>query len=152
MIIVLEKNRTRIRAGHSTYADVIATCNAGVIVEGSEVWIASTSKDQVRKGDKWLHVTRINGVPAKGWLALIHNGVVMAKPQEKTPKKAQNKAQDKTQEKVKDKVQEKAQDTQDKPQPDTPPTPSKTTTVKILKAVVTYSEDGVIKTETLVPE
>lgn len=71
-------NNTRLRDGHSTYDDKIASYNAGQLIRGDEVWEAPADGSEVKKGDKWLHVTHVDGVALaeneRGWMAYIHKG------------------------------------------------------------------------------
>lgn len=69
-------NGTRIRTDHTTYAAVIASYSYGQLVVGDEMWEAPADGSEVKKGDKWLHVTHVDGVPVavQGWMAYIHKG------------------------------------------------------------------------------
>jgi hypothetical protein len=68
---------TRMRTDHSTFASVIASYNRGQLIVGDEVWEAPADGSEVKKGDKWLHVTSVDGVNVtdRGWMAYIHKGV-----------------------------------------------------------------------------
>lgn len=67
---------TRLREDHNTFAGVITSYGATALVQGDELWIAPADGNEVKKGDKWLHVTHVNGNPVtQGWMAYIHKGV-----------------------------------------------------------------------------
>lgn len=85
MIIKPIENGTRIRAGHTTFAGVLTSKDAGTIVEGEEVWEAEADGNQVKKGDKWLHVARAGGVAINGWMAIIHLGFRICEIVENSP-------------------------------------------------------------------
>lgn len=68
-------NGTRLRKDHTTFAEVINSYNRGRVVVGDEVWEATADGREVHKGDKWLHVISVDGVPANGWMAIRHKGV-----------------------------------------------------------------------------
>ena len=72
-------NGTRIRTDHNTFATVITSYNRGQLVVGDEIWEAPADGPEVKKGDKWLHVTSVGGVivPDRGWMAYIHKGVAV---------------------------------------------------------------------------
>jgi hypothetical protein len=75
-------NLTRLRNMHSTKGEIISIHNIGAVVLGDEVWIAkvnATDGSNTKAGDKWLLVKSINGVPAVGWMAIIHNGSAICK-------------------------------------------------------------------------
>lgn len=68
---------TRLRTDHTTFASVITSYGRGQLIVGDEVWEAPADGNEVRKGDKWLHVTSVDGVnlAKTGWMAYIHKGV-----------------------------------------------------------------------------
>lgn len=69
---------TRMRSGHDVFAKVIIPDLAATdLLEGTDVWEAPADGVEVRKGDKWLYVTKRNGktLSAQGWTAYIHKGV-----------------------------------------------------------------------------
>jgi hypothetical protein len=68
---------TRVRSNHDVYSGVISSHNAGLVVIGDDVWTALADGAEVRKGDKWLLVSSVDGVPlqVRGWMAIIHKGV-----------------------------------------------------------------------------
>ena len=68
---------TRIRTDHSTFGSVITSVARGQLVVGDELWEATADGTEVKKGDKWLHVTSVDGVNLTdmGWMAYIHKGV-----------------------------------------------------------------------------
>jgi GH25 family lysozyme M1 (1,4-beta-N-acetylmuramidase) len=73
-------NDMALRPNHSTANVAIARYAAGqtwygdlIYIVPEDVYSASSVKIQYR-GDKWLHVTRINSTPVDGWVALIHKG------------------------------------------------------------------------------
>lgn len=70
-------NGTRLRTDHNTFASVITSYNTNQLVVGDEIWEAPADGDEVKKGDKWLHVISVDGVPVseKGWMAYIHKGI-----------------------------------------------------------------------------
>ena len=70
-------NGTRLRADHNTFADVIASYNAGVTLSGDDIWTAPADGPEVKAGDQWLHVTNLGGSPLQtpGWTAIVHKGV-----------------------------------------------------------------------------
>jgi hypothetical protein len=67
---------TRMRKDHSTFAAVITSYARGQVVVGDEIWEAPADGNEVKKGDKWLHVTSVDGVNVaeRGWMAYIHKG------------------------------------------------------------------------------
>lgn len=68
-------NGTRLRFAHTTFSSVITSYNRGQLVVGDEVWEAPADGNEVKKGDKWLHVLSVDGVAAPdGWMAIIHKG------------------------------------------------------------------------------
>jgi hypothetical protein len=74
------KNETRLRDIHSTNGDVIGSYNAGAVIVGDDVWTAEANArdgSNTKAGDKWLLVKSINGVPASGWIAIIHNNTTI---------------------------------------------------------------------------
>lgn len=68
---------TRMRADHSTFSSVIASYTRGQLIVGDEIWEAPADGSEVKKGDKWLKVTSVDGVNVaeRGWMAYIHKGV-----------------------------------------------------------------------------
>ena len=66
---------TRMRSDHNTFASVIASYTRGQLIVGDELWEAPADGNEVRKGDKWLKVTSVDGVivAERGWMAYIHN-------------------------------------------------------------------------------
>ncbi|KAA0256722.1 MAG: hypothetical protein DPW18_20690 [Chloroflexi bacterium] len=70
-------NGTRLRTDHNVFAAVITSYNRGQLIVGDEVWEAPADGSEVKKGDKWLHVTSVDGVnlTERGWMAYIHKGV-----------------------------------------------------------------------------
>jgi len=70
-------NGTRLRTDHNVFAGVIASYNRGQLVIGDLVWEAPADGSEVKKGDKWLQVTLVDGEapPEIGWMAYIHKGV-----------------------------------------------------------------------------
>jgi hypothetical protein len=82
------KNDTRLRDIHSTNGQVISSYNIGDIILGDDVWTAevdATDGSNIKAGDKWLLAKNINGVPAAGWMAIIHNGIAICKIVETPP-------------------------------------------------------------------
>jgi hypothetical protein len=70
-------NGTRLRVDHNTFALVITSYNANQLVKGDEIWEAPADGNEVKKGDKWLKVTSVDGVPVSqeaSWMAYIHKG------------------------------------------------------------------------------
>lgn len=69
-------NGTRLRTDHSTFSSVITSYNRGQLIVGDEIWEAPADGSEVKKGDKWLHATSVDGVNLtdQGWMALIHKG------------------------------------------------------------------------------
>ena len=67
---------TRMRKDHSTFAAVVTSFARGQVVVGDEIWEAPADGSEVKKGDKWLHVTSVDGVNVteRGWMAYIHKG------------------------------------------------------------------------------
>lgn len=70
----------RIRDQHTTFGTVLSTIQAaGSIMFGTELWTAPADGNEVRAGDQWLYVTKVNGVALpdaqRGWMAYIHKGV-----------------------------------------------------------------------------
>lgn len=67
---------TRMRKDHTTFAAVIVSYARGQVVVGDEIWEAPADGSEVKKGDKWLHVTSVDGVNVteRGWMAYIHKG------------------------------------------------------------------------------
>jgi hypothetical protein len=69
-------NSTRLRTDHTTYSAVITSYGAGRVVEGIEFWVASVDGSEVKAGDKWLRVLRVDGLDVTpGWMAYTHKGV-----------------------------------------------------------------------------
>ncbi len=68
---------TRMRTDHNVFASVIASYTRGQLVVGDEIWEAPADGSEVKKGDKWLKVTSVDGVNVdeRGWMAYIHKGV-----------------------------------------------------------------------------
>lgn len=68
---------TRMRSDHNTFASVVASFGRGQLIVGDEIWEAPADGTEVKKGDKWLHVTSVDGVNVteRGWMAYIHKGV-----------------------------------------------------------------------------
>jgi hypothetical protein len=67
---------TRLRADHSTFAAVITSYGRGQLIVGDELWESPADGSEVKKGDKWLHVTSVDGInlTERGWMAYIHKG------------------------------------------------------------------------------
>jgi hypothetical protein len=65
------------RSDHNVFASVIASYNRGQLIVGDELWTAPADGNEVKKGDKWLKVSSVDGVivAERGWMALIHKGV-----------------------------------------------------------------------------
>ena len=53
---------TRMRKDHNTFAAVITSFVRGQVVVGDEIWEAPADGNEVKKGDKWLRVTSVDGV------------------------------------------------------------------------------------------
>ncbi len=72
-------NGTRLRTDHNVFATVIKSYNRGQLIVGNEVWEAEADGVEVKRGDKWLHVTSVDGVNLtdRGWMAIIHKGVAV---------------------------------------------------------------------------
>lgn len=70
---------TRLRTDHTTFAAVITSYGRGQLVVGDELWEAPADGNEVKKGDKWLHITSVDGVnlTERGWMAYIHKGVAI---------------------------------------------------------------------------
>jgi len=70
-------NGTRLRSDHNTFSSVVTSYNRGQLIVGDEIWEATVDGSEVKKGDKWLHVTSVDGVNLtdQGWMAYIHKGV-----------------------------------------------------------------------------
>lgn len=70
-------NGTRMRTDHNVFAGVITSYNRAQLVVGDEIWEAPADGSEVKKGDKWLRVTSVDGVNVteRGWMAYIHKGV-----------------------------------------------------------------------------
>ena len=70
---------TRLRTDHTTFAAVITSYGRGQLVVGDQIWEAPADGNEVKKGDKWLHVTSVDGVnlTEAGWMAYIHKGVAI---------------------------------------------------------------------------
>lgn len=68
---------TRMRSDHNTFSSVIASYGRGQLVVGDEIWEAPADGSEVKKGDKWLRVSSVDGVNVteRGWMAYIHKGV-----------------------------------------------------------------------------
>ena len=75
-------NGTRIRTEHSTYTKVLGSVNAGIALEGDELWTAPADGSYVKKGDQWLHVTYGN---LAGWMAYTYLGQPICKDLKTTP-------------------------------------------------------------------
>lgn len=87
---IVINNGTRLRTGHDVFSTVIdvdstlanvQSFNANDKLQGDEVWEAPADGSEVKKGDKWLHVTKRNGnpIPVMGWTAITHKGVAVCK-------------------------------------------------------------------------
>lgn len=74
-------NGTRLRKDHTTFSAVITSYNRGQTIVGDSVWEAPADGNEVRKGDKWLHVVSVDGVnvPEPGWMAYVHKGLPICK-------------------------------------------------------------------------
>jgi hypothetical protein len=72
-------NGTRLREDRNVFARVINSYNRGQLVVGDELWEATADGSEVKKGDKWLRVTSVDGVnlTERGWMAYIHKGVAV---------------------------------------------------------------------------
>ncbi len=72
-------NGTRMRTDHNVFAAVITSYNRAQLVVGDEIWEAPADCSEVKKGDKWLRVTSVDGVDVteRGWMAYIHKGVAV---------------------------------------------------------------------------
>lgn len=72
-------NGTRLREDRNVFARVISSYNRGQLVVGDEIWEAPADGNEVKKGDKWLRVTSVDGVnlTERGWMAFIHKGVAV---------------------------------------------------------------------------
>ena len=70
---------TRLRKDHSVFADVVTSFNANAVLKGDDVWIAPADGNEVKKGDKWLHVYEADGkrLITLGWTAIVHKGVAI---------------------------------------------------------------------------
>ena len=80
------QNGTRLRTDHNVFAAVIdvdpiaaniQSFNSGDVLVGDDLWEAPADGSEVKKGDKWVHVTHRNGVALKtvGWTAYIHKAL-----------------------------------------------------------------------------
>lgn len=72
------KSGTRLRTDHNVFAGVIiGDLSSADTLQGDVVWIAPADGLEVKKNDKWLHVTHRNGeeLAEKGWTAIIHKNV-----------------------------------------------------------------------------
>jgi len=67
-------NGTRMRSDHTTFASVVSSYGRGQLIVGDEIWEAPADGSEVKKGDKWLHVSSVDGinVTERGWMAYIH--------------------------------------------------------------------------------
>lgn len=72
-------NGTRLRTDHNVFASIITSYNRGQLIVGDELWEAPADGNEVKKGDKWLRVTSVDGVnlTERGWMAYIHKGVAV---------------------------------------------------------------------------
>lgn len=72
-------NGTRLREDRNVFARVISSYNRGQLIVGDELWEAPADGSEVKKGDKWLRVTSVDGVnlTERGWMAYIHKGVAV---------------------------------------------------------------------------
>lgn len=68
---------TRMRTDHNVFGSVITSYGRGQLVVGDEIWEAPADGSEVKKGDKWLKVTSVDGVNVaeSGWMAYIHKGI-----------------------------------------------------------------------------
>ncbi len=68
---------TRMRSDHNTFSSVVASYGRGQLIVGDEIWEALADGSEVKKGDKWLRVTSVDGInlTERGWMAYIHKGV-----------------------------------------------------------------------------
>ncbi len=67
---------TRMRTDHNVFASVVASYGRGQLIVGDELWEAPADGNEVKKGDKWIRVTSVDGVNVaeRGWMAYIHKG------------------------------------------------------------------------------
>ena len=65
-----------LRLDHNTWSGKIGSIPVNSTVQGEEVWIAAQTSATAAIGDKWLRVKMIDGIPADGWVAIIHLGHV----------------------------------------------------------------------------
>lgn len=72
---------TRLRPDHNVFGVAITSYNPPALIGGNELWEAQLDGSEVKKGDKWLKVTHVNGLPVakSGWMALVHKGVAICK-------------------------------------------------------------------------
>jgi lysozyme len=69
---------TRMRSDHTVFAGVLKTdLKPTDLIIGDEVWTAAADGLEVKKGDTWMKVLSVNGVPVpvRGWTAIVHKGV-----------------------------------------------------------------------------
>lgn len=68
---------TRLRTDHNTFAPVITSYGVTALVQGDILWEAPADGNEVKKGDRWLHVTHVDNLllPQAGWMAITHKGV-----------------------------------------------------------------------------
>jgi len=72
---------TRVRQDHNTFSAIVRSLGADDKIEGDEIWIAPADGSEVKAGDKWLKVLKVNSVPISptGWTAIIHKGQAICK-------------------------------------------------------------------------
>lgn len=58
-------------------SSTIAQFNSDQLIVGDELWTAPADGAEVKKGDTWIRVLSVDGVPIgeRGWTAIIHKGV-----------------------------------------------------------------------------
>jgi len=73
-------NGTRLRSDHNTFAAQIISFAANTPLEADEVWTAPADGNEVKAGDKWIHVVKADGAAVTpGWTAVIHKGLPICK-------------------------------------------------------------------------
>lgn len=63
-----------LRADHAVSALRLETIVRNTVMLADVLWVAPADGLNVKAGDKWAHVTSVNGQAKNGWVAIIHMG------------------------------------------------------------------------------
>jgi hypothetical protein len=70
-------NGTRLRSEPNTLSTTLGAYNKTSNVVGTEIWTAPADGAEVRKGDRWLKVSKVDDVEVSGWMAIVHKGTAV---------------------------------------------------------------------------